>query len=393
MMHFETNKRLLQQLLIVPRWAWLPDLAESVFQQALTIQAIPAPTFAESSRAAYFHAQFQQAGLQDVSTDERFNVYGCLAAPEGTAVSPAVMVVAHLDTVFPMDTDLTVRHDGDFVYGPGLGDNSMGAAALLGLIDGLKRLGQTRQRNVWFVATSREEGLGDLGGMRLAFTTLKEKIGAVVNIEGMALGHVYHEGIAVRRLHITAQAEGGHSWAHYGRQSAVHGLLQVGAKITQLSPPDKPRTTYNIGVIEGGQSVNTIASNAGMWVDLRSESSAQLHAFEAQVRQQVQGCAVDDLTFAIDVVGDRPSGGIAIHHPLVEMAMLALEAVGTRGTLATGSTDGNISLAAGCPTVTLGVTRGGNAHRLDEFIERSPIVDGMRQLLLMLVALSTESDT
>jgi tripeptide aminopeptidase len=392
-MHFDQNRRLLQHWLTTPRWDGLPDIAEFVFQQALTIQSIPAPTFEESTRAEYMQRHFLQAGLDSVSMDERFNVYGCLNPPSGASPdAQAVMVVAHTDTVFPQETDLSIRYEQDLVYGAGLGDNSLGSAALLGLIESLKRIGHHTGRKIWFVATSREEGLGDLGGMRLAFDTLKDQIGVVLNIEGMALGHVYHEAIAVRRLHITAHAEGGHSWAHYGRKSAIHGLMQLGAKITQLIPPEHPRTTYNIGVIEGGQSVNTIATDAGMWLDLRSESSAQLESFEAKIRERVAACQADDLTFDITVVGDRPSGAISSRHPLVEMCMLALEKVGIRGALANGSTDGNISLAAGCPTVTLGVTRGGNAHRLDEYIERSPIEDGMYQLLGMLIALSSQTD-
>lgn len=365
-------------------------LPDEVLAWALAIQAIPAPTFDEAARADYVAGQFNALGLRDVVIDERFNVYGRLAA-SSFRTGAAVMVVAHTDTVFPAATDLTIREAGEDIYGPGLGDNSLGVAGLLGVAAGLRRLGIPLRRDVWFVATSREEGLGDLGGMRMAFERLRGEVSAVVNIEGMAYGHVYHEGIAVRRLHIVAQAEGGHSWAHYGNASAIHGLMRLGAAIAEINPPQKPRTTLNIGVIGGGQSVNTIASHAEMWLDMRSETAAELRKLEESVRRHIKQMTADDLAFRVDVVGDRPAGRIPAEHGLVRLALDVLDRMGVRGTLATGSTDGNIPLAAGCPTVTLGVTRGSNAHRIDEYIERAPIADGVRQLLCVVAALTVDS--
>lgn len=376
-------RHLVTQLAADLDWHNLPETADAVLQQALTVQQIPAPTFAEANRANYVADQFRALGLVDVSVDVLHNVYGRLP---GTAGSEAAMIMAHTDTVFPLETDLATRQENDRYYGPGLGDNSLGVAGLLGLIQWLQAQQVVPAKDLWFVATVREEGLGDLGGVRAAYQRLQSQIRLVINLEGMAFGHVYHAGIAVRRMHITASTQGGHSWAHFGRPSAIHVILGLGARLAALDVSQKPRSTYNIGMIEGGRSINTIASDAGLWLDLRSETGEGLLDLEQQVSAQIRAAEHADVTLSAEIVGDRPAGGIAPTHPLVQIATLALERVDVKATLATGSTDGNIPLAAGCPTVTLGISRGGNAHRLDEYIEIGPIQDGMKALILTVVA-------
>ncbi len=362
-------------------WRSLPERVQWVIDQAIAIQQIAAPTFNEASRAAYVAQQFEHLGLAQIEIDELFNVYGLMEGKDRHRLT--VMVSAHTDTVFHIDTDLAVRRDTDLIYGPGLGDNSVGVAGMLGLIAALRESSEAPEADIWFVANTREEGLGDLGGIKAAFTRLKNRVAFVINLEGMAFGHVYHAGIAVRRLRIRAKAEGGHSWLNFGRSSAIHGIVELGASITRLRPPENPRTTYNIGLIEGGQSINTIASEASLWLDLRSEDSRALMVFEDEVRHLIPPLSKPDLTFEVEVVGDRPSGQIPPDHPLVQTALAALEQVGTQGTLENGSTDANVPLSMGCPAVTIGITRGGNAHRLDEFIETRPIADGLRQLILL----------
>jgi tripeptide aminopeptidase len=225
-----------------------------------------------------------------------------------------------------------------------------------------------------------------LKGIRKAYERLKDNIAAVINLEGLAFGHIYHAGIAVHRMHITANAEGGHSWLHFGRPSAIHGIMELGAQITRIVPPSNPRTTFNIGIIEGGTTINSIATEAGLWLDLRSEDSAALERIRKQVYQLINATEKRGLVFNIEVVGDRPSGSIKPKHPLVLGALEALEQMGVRGALETGSTDGNIPLHDGCPTVTIGITRGGNAHRLDEYIETAAVESGMKQLILLALA-------
>jgi acetylornithine deacetylase/succinyl-diaminopimelate desuccinylase-like protein len=361
----------------------LAAIADWVIAQAVSVQRIPAPTFEERERAELVSALMTQHGLQDIDIDAMHNVYGRL--PGADSSLPALMIVAHTDTVFGSETDLTLRREVDTLHGPGIGDNSLGVGGMLGIMHLFTTTGRTPDRDLWFVATSCEEGLGDLKGMRAAFARLQDRVGAVVNIEGLAFGHVYHAGIAVKRLRITARTGGGHSWLHYGRPSAIHALMQLGAKISALKPPHTPRTTFNIGLIEGGTSINSIASRADIWLDLRSEEMNALAILEEEVYRLIYSLTTPDVAFDVEVVGERPAGYISPEHPLVRAAVDALAAVGVRATLETGSTDGNIALAAGCPTVTVGVTRGGNAHRLDEYAETGPVKDGMQQLFQLVL--------
>lgn len=365
-------------------WTGLAELAEWVVAQALAIQQIPAPTFHEKQRAAHVARLFRQLGLQDVATDELMNVCGRL--PGASSTLPGVMVCAHLDTVFPVETDLSTRRENELIYGPGLGDNSIGVAALLGLARTLGQTGTRPERDLWLVATSCEEGLGDLKGMRAVFERLQQHTALVINLEGLALGHIYHAGIAVQRLHITARGPGGHSWAHFGRPSAIHHLMKLGARLTEIELPASPRTTYNIGMIEGGHAINVIAAEAALWLDMRSEGLGALDALRRQVYENISALQTDELQFAIEVVGDRPSGSIPASHPLVAGAQAALECISESALLASGSTDGNIPLAQGCPTVTIGVTRGGNAHRLDEYIETRFVAPGLQQIITLVLA-------
>lgn len=375
---------MIEQLDRTINWSALADLPSWTVEQAIAIQQIPAPTFAESSRAAHVAEQFRSLGLAQVEIDDLCNVYGLL--PGRNPAAPAIMLSAHTDTVFPQPTNLTIRREGEIVYGPGLGDNSIGVAGVLALVEALRRLQITPACDLWIVAPSREEGLGNLDGMRTAFARLKSRVTRVINVEGLALGHIYHAGIAVRRLKISANTPGGHSWLHFGRPSAIHALMELGACISALQPPQTPRTTFNIGIIEGGQSINSIATYAALWLDLRSEETTALAVIEKQVRAEIAALTKQDITFDIEVVGDRPSGYIAPDHPLVEQAMAALLQVGIRGTLETGSTDGNIPLSQGCPAITIGITRGGNAHRTDEYVEVSGVEQGLRQLMLLTLA-------
>lgn len=367
-------------------WSWLPEVSKQLVDQAVAIQQIPAPTFGEKARAAAVLNRFQALRLSDIRIDDVDNVYGRIPGTQPDL--PGVMVSAHTDTVFPASTDLATRSEGDLIYGPGLGDNSLGVSGMLSLATVLRQPQMAAQRDIWLIATSREEGLGDLGGMKAAYAHLRNRIDSVINLEGLAFGHVYHAGVAVRRLRITANGMGGHSWLHFGRPSAVHGIVALGSRILALQPPQSPRTTYNIGLIEGGQGINVIASEATLWLDLRSEAYPTLKTMEQQVRSAVGDvmAANPDLSLSVEVVGDRPAGVLSPEHTLVQTALAALSQVGVQGVLENGSTDANIPLAEGCPAITVGLTRGGNAHRLDEYIEARPVSQGLRQLVLLTLA-------
>ncbi len=325
----------------------------------------------------------------DEATADLHNVYACLP---GAARKPALLVSAHTDTVFPATVDLSVRRDERHhrIFGPGLGDNSLGVAALLWLADALRRA-PSPPVDLWFVANVGEEGNGDLRGMRAALDRLTtadpHAIGAAIVIEGMGLSRIVHRALASRRYRIHVTAPGGHSWSDFGVASAVHVLAQLAADLTHLRPPKAPRTTFNIGVIEGGTSVNTIAQHAALELDLRSEEPAALEAIVQQVlaiigRYQTVRWQQAGVTVTSTVIGDRPGGAIADNHPLVEAAIASLHGVRVKPQLAMriSSTDANIPLSRGIPAVCIGVTEGGNAHRTDEWIATQPIDSGLRHL-------------
>lgn len=379
-------KQIVKTIFRHTNWDNLKPLAEWVVEEGIRVQQIPAPTFAEDERAAFVLDRFETFGLTSVSIDDAKNVYGLLKGANRSV--PSIMVLAHTDTVFSAETDLTIERDGDIIYGAGLGDNSMGVSGMLGLIKWFYDTRTTSACDIWFVASSCEEGLGDLKGIRAAYEQLKDQISMVINLEGLAYGHIYHAGIAVHRLHITAKAEGGHSWLHYGRPSAVHGIMELGAQINRITPPTSPRTTYNIGMVDGGTAINAIGTEASLWLDMRSEEQASLDKLREQVRLIINAVQRSGLEFEVEVVGSRPAGSISSSHPLVQGALETLSQLRLRGALETGSTDGNIPLADGCPTVTIGITRGGNAHRLDEYIETKPVSEGMKQLITLTLASS-----
>lgn len=359
-------------------------LQERIIERAIRLQQIPAPTFQEEARAIMLAQEFTALGLQDVETDELHNVYGWLAGEDPAA--PALLLSAHTDTVFDAQTDLSIRREGGRLYGPGLGDNSLGVASLLTLADAFVQGGLSHRAPLCFLANSREEGLGDLGGMRAAVTKLQARLGAAIILEGMALGRIYHGGIAVRRFKVSVHTPGGHSWLHFGAESAVHRLMQFGSRITQLEVPSSPRTTYNIAPITGGTSVNTIAAHASAYLDLRSEDTQQVQHLEAQLRQIAADLTAPQVKFDFEEVGNRPAGRIPTEHPLVRLALEAHEAIRMQAELDSGSTDANIPLSLGIPAVCVGVSYGGNAHRLDEYIETEPIEKGIWQLLLLVAA-------
>lgn len=371
---------------VQPALATFHEQQVDIVEQIIAIQQIPAPTFAEAERAAYVAAQMEQIGLQMVTRDELHNVYG--RYPGGDPDHPPLIVSAHLDTVFPADTDLTVTRDGRFLYGPGVSDNAAGVAALLRLAQTLRDFDLHPPADVWFVANSGEEGLGNLRGMRAVVDRFGEEAGYLV-IEGGFYGHLSHQAIGVRRFRVDAETEGGHSWGDFGATSAVHVLAHFIAAIDQIEAPRTPRTSYNVGVVEGGTSINTIAAHAACWLDLRSEEPAALAALEQEVEALLEQTRrrFADATLHMSLVGDRPAGRVPRRTPLVEWAAAAL----LRGPVdevkyMAGSTDTNIPLSRGITAVCAGLTQSGNAHRKDEYLDVTYIPHGLEQLLLILLA-------
>jgi tripeptide aminopeptidase len=366
-----------------------PEFAEQrqqIIDLCIKIQQVAAPTGMERERARWVADWLRRCGYTDVVVDAQDNVYACL---QGKQRSPALMVSAHTDTVFPPGTDLAVRYD-EFqrrIYGPGLGDNAAGVAALLWLAAQLRHQ-PPPPVDIWFVANTGEEGNGNLRGMRAAIDRLQSTVGVAIVIEGMGLPRVVSRALGSRRYRISVSAPGGHSWSDFGAASAVHVLVNLAAELTRLRPPAVPRTTFNVGVITGGTSVNTIAQTAELELDLRSEEPQALDGLVAQVqhvtqRYQTPRWQQAGVVVHSELIGDRPAGGIADDHPLVQAAIQSLVAAGVQPQTANriSSTDANVPLSKGIPAVCVGVTDGGNAHRLDEWITPELLPKGMQHLM------------
>jgi tripeptide aminopeptidase len=356
------------------------DLITRMLDLAITIQQIPAPTFHEIERAEFVRAQFSKEGLVDVEKDSAGNVYSRLP---GSNRGDKLVICAHLDTVFPAGADLQYTREPERVQAPGIGDNSLGVAALFGLVWALRERQIILPGDLWLVANVCEEGLGDLRGIRAVVERFGTDLPGYIILEGIALGHIYHRGLGVRRYRITIRTSGGHSWIDYGQPSAIHELARLATRITELKPPRSPRSSLNIGIISGGSSVNTIAAEAILELDLRSEEPETLAELAAQVTQLVKTAERNGVTVEMEEIGQRPSGGIAPNHPLVRLAQDCLRGVGIEPHLNTGSTDANLPLSLDIPAVTIGLTTGGRAHSMQEYINTPPLEKGLEQVVAL----------
>ena len=361
-------------------------LVERVLEMAVGVQQVAAPTFAEGERAAFVQQRFAAEGLTEVSRDAVGNVYARL---EGSGQARPLVVSAHLDTVFPAGTDLCLKHSAEKggmhrISGPGIGDNSLGVAGLFGLLWGLRQREMRLPGDLWLAANVGEEGLGDLAGMKAVVERFGAEPLAYIILEGMSLGQVYHRGLGVQRYRITARTAGGHSWVDHGRRSAVHELAALIVGLKGLALPEQPRSSLNVGVVAGGTSVNTIAAEAHLELDLRSEAPQTLQALAAQVEAMVQAAnhpGADFVEMRAEIIGQRPAGEIPAGHPLVRLAVKTLEAQGCTPRLNIGSTDANVPLSRGLPAICLGLTVGGGAHTVGEYILTEPVAQGLGQLL------------
>jgi tripeptide aminopeptidase len=354
-------------------------LAEKVLNLAMTIQQIPAPTFDEGERAAFVCQGFHHLGLEQISVDGVGNVYACLP---GSGNSPAAVFSAHLDTVLPKKTDLQARWEAETIHGPGIGDNALGVATLMSLKELIQPEGKM-PGDLWLAANVCEEGLGDLRGMKAVVERFGKDVLGYVVLEGTTLGQVYHRALGVQRFKITVQTPGGHSWSNYGKPSAIHEIAALVNHLVKLPIPVQPRTTLNIGVIQGGFSVNTIAAEASMELDLRSEDGDILDELAQRARlcgMEFNRGGEDYVRVSSQRIGFRPAGEIPKKHPLVQLAVRCLEEVGVKPVLGIGSTDANIPLSQGLPAICVGLTRGAGAHTTHEYIETHFLASGLQML-------------
>jgi acetylornithine deacetylase/succinyl-diaminopimelate desuccinylase-like protein len=357
-------------------------LVARVLDLAVAIQQIPAPPFGEAPRGAFLRERFLVEGLKDVTVDDIGNVYGRFP---GQGQARPVVVSAHLDTVFPYGTDLQVQREADKVFGPGIGDNSLGLAGLFGLLWALRQKGSQAALpgDVWLVANVGEEGLGDLRGMRAVVDRFGEQVCAYLILEGMALGQIYHRGLGVQRYRITVSTAGGHSWVDYGKPSAIHELGNLVTRLAALPVPAQPRSSLNVGVIAGGTSINTIAAEAHLELDLRSENSVALNQLVRQVEGLVSAANRPDVAVTLELIGRRPAGKLASSHPLVRLAKRCIQAQGLQPNLTIGSTDANVPLSRGLPAICVGLSSGYGAHTVNEYIHVGPLFQGLAQIVAL----------
>ncbi len=356
---------------------------------------IAAPPFKEARRAEVFRQTLQSLGLKNVRIDRAGNVLG---ERPGIGSSPHLVFSAHLDTVFGEEVDVRTTRVGTVIKGPGISDDCRGLAVLLGVVRTLQGEQIQTQGPITFVGTVGEEGLGDLRGVKALFNgELKGRIDRFVSVDGAGLG-ITHIGVGSLRYRVTFQGSGGHSYGDFGIANPVHALGRAIARIADIQVPSLPKTTFNVGRIGGGTSVNSVASEAWMEVDLRSSDHAALAALDAAVQKALDVALSEEnerwgnrgrLTLSKTIVGNRPAGRVDVKAPTVQAAVSVTRALGLPVSLDEGSTDANLAMSLGIPAIT--VDGGGfstGTHSLEETFDSSDSWQGTARALLLALALS-----
>jgi tripeptide aminopeptidase len=357
---------------------------EAVGKLAQRICEVPAPTGQEQQRAQLVASLWRERGYTP-EIDPIGNVYTRRGKHEQR---PVLMLLAHTDTVFPQTTPISVERQGDILRGPGIGDNSVNVAAMISALDILDELGKETDADILAVADVGEEGLGNLLGARTAVERYRGQLGAVIAIDG-SLGNITHIAVGSKRWRITVRGRGGHSYGAFGTPSAIHGLGRIIAAIADLQVPQQPKTTYNVGIIEGGTSVNTIAPRASALLDMRSTDITALEQIANEVKTIVEQHAGSGLQTEIEVLGERPAGARSQSDPLVQLAAEALTWLGIEPKYGAASTDANIPISLNIPAVCIGITQVERMHTLEEFLHVPPIGNGLAQLTRLCVEACT----
>jgi len=388
--------------------SWIDRNLAWITEQHIRITETPAPTFEEATRAALLKRLMEEAGLK-CRVDEIGNIVcerpGASARGRREA-RDVVLLAAHLDTVFPRDTDLRVRREAGRLRAPGISDNSNGLAALVALAHAIHSSKVQSRLTLVLAANVGEEGEGNLRGMRKLVETYRGRLRAVIAIDGASADHITSMALASRRIEVVVSGPGGHSWADFGLPNPIHALGRGIARFSRVKVPESPRTSFNIGLVAGGTSVNSIPHRATLKVDLRSESEVELDRLESALREAM-GAGVEEemasarergygsritgeaLEIKVNMIGARPGGELPEDSPLLLAVRSADRFLGNRSRLERSSTDANIPLSMGIPAIALGGGgRGGGAHSLNEWYDPSGREVGLKRILLTLLAVA-----
>ncbi|MFP7492757.1 M20/M25/M40 family metallo-hydrolase [Terribacillus saccharophilus] len=367
---------------------------ERTTKDQIDVTEVEAPPFHEANRAAYFKEKLSAFGLENLTTDSEGNVYGIR---KGSGNGPTVVIAAHLDTVFPAGTNVKARIEDGIVYAPGIGDDGRGLAVLLTLLRTLDENEIETEGDIIFLADVGEEGLGDLRGVK-AFFRENTYVDGFISVEPGAPGDLIYCGVGSKRYNVTFTGKGGHSFGDFGTSSAIHAAGRAIAALADLTVPEEPKTTYNVGTIHGGTSINTIAQHAGFQLDLRSISSDALAELEEKALALITEAAQIEsearkqpgsIKVTTELVGDRPAGNQPKEAPIRQIALQAAEALGIEVEMEDPlSTDSNVPISLGIPALTLG--GGGNSgghHTLEEYFDPTDAFYGPQRILLSLLGM------
>ena len=369
--------------------------AEAITDEQIRICSIPASPFNEHERAVYLSKRFSELGLSEVEVDEEGN---CLGLLEGSSRSPLLVVSAHLDTVFSKETDFTIVRRENRLLAPGIADDGCGLAALIALAQVIRTEQIPIEGSILFVGTVGEEGEGNLRGVRYLLTKGRwaTKVNAFLSFDGPGVDRITNRALGSRRYRVELVGPGGHSWGDFGVPNPVHAIGRAISRLAVYPAPKEPRTTFNVGRIEGGTSVNAIPGRATMEVDLRSAAESELRRLDAFFRRTVRE-AVDEenvkrragdpeLKLKLDLIGERPTGETPSDSPLVELAIEATRMLGFEPRLDQSSTDSNLPISLGIPAITLGAGgTSGYSHTLDEWYDPRDRDKGLKRGLLVIL--------
>ena len=375
--YFNEIKAILKNKKVKKSYEYIIQQEPFTYENLIKLTEIEAPPFKEQNRAIEFKHMIEEIGIDSVWIDLEGNVVGLLKGQEGTRT---VGLDAHLDTVFPEGTDVKVRIKNDTLYAPGIADDSRGLSMLLTILKTIRNNDIALRDNLLFIGSVGEEGLGDLRGVKYLFRNGASKIDSWISIDGGSIGRVNNKGLGSYRYRVTFIGPGGHSWGSFGLVNPHHALgkaIQLFVNSADNYTSKGPKTSYNIGIIKGGTSINSIPFESIMEVDIRSLDPNRLDEMEEILQNSVKE-ALDDqnnrkrmgdnLTYVIDKIGNRPSGKLSPSLPLVQRAMAVTKHFGVTPRLTRGSTNSNIPISLGIPSVTIGRGgKGGNVHSLAEW--------------------------